>query len=122
MAAREELEAVAAEEGWTLAVPLSMYAVYIRDELIHVTELSDPPGFAWLQSGARRWEVNAPDAVLETALAWLRDPYETVHADLDVDAALERVRAELMDVVAQTKKMPPLADTLRAALDTREIR
>ena len=99
MTAFDELGVVAAEEGWTPAVPLHLYAVYIRDELIVVVELSDPdrPGFVWLQSGARRWEVNAPGAVLETALAWLRRPYDTVLGDLevDVDAALARMRADL---------------------------
>lgn len=81
MTVREEIESVAAECDWDLAVPLQMYAAYIRDDLILVVELSDPAAPQWvrLSCGTRRWEVNTPDAVLESALAWLRDPYATVY-------------------------------------------
>lgn len=129
MTAREEIEVVAAECSWTLAVPLQMHGVYIRDDLIFVVELADPDAPQWvrLACGTRRWEVNAPDAVLESALAWLRDPYDTVYGgnvpcpriqDIGTDPLLTRLREVFeritrleVDLIAYATELESMPET-----------
>lgn len=122
MTAREEIETVAAEEGWILACPLQMFAVYLRDELILIVDVSEPsPPWVQLACGIRRWKVEKPGAVLEMALAWLRSPYDTVcamPAEEQLEAAITRMRAELLD---QSGAVLPVSESLRNAPDTSEV-
>lgn len=87
MTAREEIEVVAAEAGWVQAVPLQQFVMFMRNELFLLVECPDPAVPQWVRlfHGTKRWEVTASYAVLETALAWLRDPDPTVRAGLPSD-------------------------------------